>query len=117
MVRNHDLTNTAQADLQPTGWRARSGALVSLAAGAVAVVALWHATTIAEPKAAAQASTAKVAAIPEDPAEHVRAASSVAAGRYIVKLGGCNDCHTPGFAASGGNVPESEWLLGDVVGF
>ncbi|VWX56046.1 Cytochrome c mono-and diheme variant [Burkholderiales bacterium 8X] len=38
-------------------------------------------------------------------------------GRYVVKLGGCNDCHTAGYAPSGGKVPESAWLMGDSLGF
>ena len=43
--------------------------------------------------------------------------ASVAAGRYLVKLGGCNDCHTPGYGPSGGKVPEQDWLVGDKVGW
>lgn len=35
----------------------------------------------------------------------------------MVKLGGCNDCHTPGYAQTGGHVPERLWLTGDTVGF
>jgi mono/diheme cytochrome c family protein len=38
-------------------------------------------------------------------------------GRYVVMIGGCNDCHTAGFAPSAGKVPESQWLLGDTLGF
>ncbi|MCT8991576.1 cytochrome c [Chelativorans sp. SCAU2101] len=38
-------------------------------------------------------------------------------GRYLVTIGGCNDCHTPGYLAQGGNVPEDRWLVGDSVGF
>jgi len=38
-------------------------------------------------------------------------------GRYLVMIGGCNDCHTPGFALAGGNVPESQWLTGDALGW
>jgi mono/diheme cytochrome c family protein len=38
-------------------------------------------------------------------------------GRYLVKLGGCNDCHTPGYAEAAGNLPQSQWLLGNAVGF
>lgn len=38
-------------------------------------------------------------------------------GRYLVTIGGCNDCHTPGYPESGGQVPESEWLTGVPVGF
>ncbi len=38
-------------------------------------------------------------------------------GRYVVKIAGCNDCHTPGYAMSDGNVPEAEWLTGDRLGW
>src|SRR3982751_5765664 len=38
-------------------------------------------------------------------------------GKYLVQTSGCNDCHTAGYAQSGGNVPESEWLKGDMVGW
>jgi mono/diheme cytochrome c family protein len=38
-------------------------------------------------------------------------------GRYLVKVTGCNDCHTAGYATSGGKVPESQWLTGDKLGW
>jgi mono/diheme cytochrome c family protein len=38
-------------------------------------------------------------------------------GRYLVKITGCNDCHTAGYAASGGKVSQSEWLTGDSLGY
>ena len=38
-------------------------------------------------------------------------------GRYLVRVGGCNDCHTPGYGASGGKVPERQWLTGDTLGY
>ena len=38
-------------------------------------------------------------------------------GRYLVKISGCNDCHTAGYAAAGGKIPESQWLLGDTLGW
>jgi mono/diheme cytochrome c family protein len=38
-------------------------------------------------------------------------------GRYLVAIAGCNDCHTPNFAPSGGKVPETQWLTGDSLGW
>ena len=38
-------------------------------------------------------------------------------GRYLVKVAGCNDCHTAGYAMAGGKVPEAEWLKGDKLGW
>jgi mono/diheme cytochrome c family protein len=43
--------------------------------------------------------------------------SSVERGRYLAKVAGCNDCHTPGYAMSGGKVPEKDWLVGDHLGW
>jgi len=44
-------------------------------------------------------------------------ASSLARGKYLVVIGGCNDCHTAGYAPSGGKVPEKDWLTGDQLGW
>jgi mono/diheme cytochrome c family protein len=38
-------------------------------------------------------------------------------GRYLAKITGCNDCHTPGYLLSEGNVPEKLWLTGDRFGW
>lgn len=38
-------------------------------------------------------------------------------GRYLVKIGGCNDCHTAGYLMREGQVPEAQWLLGDRFGW
>ena len=34
-------------------------------------------------------------------------------GRYLVKVSGCNDCHTSGYILNNGNIPEAQWLTGD----
>lgn len=41
----------------------------------------------------------------------------LARGRYLVWIGGCNDCHTPGFPEAAGKIPEERWLTGNPVGF
>lgn len=67
------------------------------------------------------AADPKAAAAEKAPFVHVSALSEVEAGRYLIKIGGCNDCHTPGYveqlAITGKAMPESEWLQGSDVGF
>ena len=41
----------------------------------------------------------------------------IARGRFLVSIGGCNDCHTAGYAQKAGEVPESQWLTGDSIGY
>jgi mono/diheme cytochrome c family protein len=55
----------------------------------------------------AWAQTKAVKAIPPD----------VQRGRYLVQIGGCNDCHTPGYPAANGKVDERLWLTGDKLGW
>lgn len=50
-------------------------------------------------------------------APSVIAATDIDQGRYLVSIGGCNDCHTPGFAQSGGDIPEVQRLMGNPVGY
>lgn len=38
-------------------------------------------------------------------------------GRYLVQTTGCNDCHTPAYAAKDGKVDEKLWLTGDSLGW
>jgi hypothetical protein len=54
---------------------------------------------------------------PKQQEPHVAAASDIAAGRYLVTIGGCNDCHTQGWNTSGGKVLEAQWLTGTPVGW
>jgi mono/diheme cytochrome c family protein len=61
--------------------------------------------------ALAAASTAALAAISETDAR------LLARGKYITRISGCNDCHTPGYAMTGGKVPEKDWLIGDALGW
>lgn len=38
-------------------------------------------------------------------------------GRYLVRVTGCNDCHTPMYGQMNGAVPEKDWLIGVPVGW
>ena len=43
--------------------------------------------------------------------------AEAARGKYLVRIAGCNDCHTAGYAISGGKVEEKLWLTGDQLGW
>ena len=38
-------------------------------------------------------------------------------GRYLSRIAGCNDCHTPGYLLSEGKTPEKLWLTGARFGW
>ena len=67
------------------------------------------------PRETRRAAAAAAAGSPA--ADTLAAHVSAERGRYLVKVGGCNDCHTPGFMEKGFAVPESEWLTGVPVGW
>jgi len=54
---------------------------------------------------AAQAGTARAATL--------RDGNLIQHGRYLVQTTGCNDCHTPDYAAAEGRVDEKLWLTGE----
>jgi len=43
--------------------------------------------------------------------------ATIKRGQYLVQIGGCNDCHTAGYAEKAGDVPMDDWLTGAAVGF
>ena len=62
--------------------------------------------------------SAAIAAQPQNARETLlKADAQVRRGQYLVKISGCNDCHTAGYAMSGGKVPEAQWLTGDKLGW
>ena len=69
-------------------------------------------------QACSNPATAAPTEVATTEAEHITAASQVDAGRYLIKIGGCNDCHTPGYAMTNGASPaEADWLTADAVGY
>ena len=61
------------------------------------------ATTMAAVLAIALATALTVAVVPQAAAQIVKGPDmkSVERGRYLVRIAGCNDCHTAGYAQSG----------------
>jgi hypothetical protein len=55
---------------------------------------------------------------PEEQSQpHMTGGTDIERGRYLVVVGGCNDCHTDGYLQAEGEVPEAQWLLGSPLGW
>ncbi|HEY8320614.1 MAG TPA: hypothetical protein VIG46_02315 [Candidatus Baltobacteraceae bacterium] len=50
------------------------------------------------------------------PVSTARSNVSAARGRYLVTIGACNDCHSPGWRESDGALPVEKWLVGSSIG-
>src|SRR4030095_10119235 len=66
--------------------------------------------------ACAAASFFACAAEAADPAVTAQK-PDVIRGKYLVQIAGCNDCHTPGYLETEGNVEEAKWLTGTALGW
>jgi mono/diheme cytochrome c family protein len=58
-----------------------------------------------------------LALLPAAQAAPPAGAGEIERGRYLVRVAGCNDCHTPNYGASNGKVDEKLWLTGDALGW
>ncbi len=65
---------------------------------------------------AADPATQKKAA-PAAPTPQGADAAKLQRGKYLLKIAGCNDCHTPGYMPAAGKVDEKLWLTGDSFGW
>ncbi len=45
------------------------------------------------------------------------AEDDVARGEYLIRVSGCNDCHTDGYMQNNGQIPREQWLLGSRFGW
>jgi len=68
---------------------------------------------------ASLAALLSVAFLPHSPAfaDARENARIIERGKYVASIGGCNDCHTTGYAESGGAIPAEKWLTGSSIGF
>ena len=89
----------------------RAHRLFAAASLAIAGTLSLGACTLTTPSAPAAADTAKAT-----PAE-MSDADLLARGDYLVRIAGCNDCHTPAYGDRAGDVPKEEWLVGSPLGF
>lgn len=66
---------------------------------------------------AAAAALAALVALPAFAGQPGKADPAVERGRYLIRIAGCNDCHTANYPQTGGKVPEAQWLTGDALGW
>ena len=67
------------------------------------------AASAADAPAAAAAASASTAAMSD--------ADLLAQGEYLVRIAGCNDCHTPDYMNNAGTTPKERWLTGTGLGW
>ena len=65
----------------------------------------------------ASAAAACIAAAADAAEQKGQQAAALARGKYLVQIGGCNDCHTPGYVQTDGKVEEKLWLTGTPLGW
>ncbi|MFC3550170.1 c-type cytochrome [Lysobacter cavernae] len=65
----------------------------------------------AAPAAVATPITSTSASTSSSPAD------LVARGEYLIRIAGCNDCHTAGYAEAQGKTDKSQWLTGSPLGY
>ena len=85
----------------------RSARPIRLTLAALALAACTRAPAPAVP--AADAPTAAPAAMSD--------AELLAQGEYLVRIAGCNDCHTPEYMSNAGTTPKERWLTGTDLGW
>lgn len=90
-----------------------SSFVVTMAAGALGAAAVVAPFVHAWGQSPAETRRAAPVAF----AASVPAKDAGARGRYLVQTSGCNDCHTAGYMAMDGKVPEQDWLAGDTLGW
>ena len=91
-----------------------SSARITLAAACSLLAALGCATTSGSNT---QSTTSSAMPMATSGTPYVVAGNDSAAGQYLTIVGGCNDCHTPGWAESNGKTPPAEQLTGSNVGY
>jgi mono/diheme cytochrome c family protein len=74
-------------------------------------------TAIQKPLAAFAAAAAYLVALAAAADAPAKLTPAETRGKYLVQTAGCNDCHTAGYALANGNIEESKWLTGDMLGW
>lgn len=102
---------------QASGALGKACHAIPLRAIAAAAVAVLFAGCMASSSNTVQSTSTSSTYSSASDAPRLLASSDSAAGQYLTVVGGCNDCHTPGWAESNGKTPSAEQLIGSPVGY
>lgn len=102
---------------QGSGAHSASRARLSVRSAVTLLVAVLCAGCMASTSNTTQGSSSSSTYSGSTGMPRVTAASDSAAGQYLTIVGGCNDCHTVGWAESNGKTPPAEQLTGSPVGY
>lgn len=118
MTEPRTLATSRRPEAAPAvGGRTVSGArLATRTLGALGAAAFF-AACMASSTNTMQGSAGSTASVATAGTPRLLAATDSAAGQYLTIVGGCNDCHTPGWAESNGKTPPAEQLTGSPVGY
>ena len=105
------MSNNPVSVLRRQSIRSKQVASRSAALAVTSVILIGAVALLSAPQAAAGESASKAERA------QVSADTSIERGRYLVKIGGCNDCHTSNYAQQAGQLATEEWLTGWSVGF
>jgi mono/diheme cytochrome c family protein len=90
---------------------ARIGGIMNMTPPSLFAIGLTLVLPACQPAQAPQAQARGAVAVPLSDAQLIER------GDYLVRIAGCNDCHTPGYMDRQGNVDRSQWLVGNTLGF
>ena len=87
------------------------------AAPSLAAILALSLSTAGSSSVPANAEAATVSAAASHDGAGRAPAARVARGKYLVAIGGCHDCHSPGYLEPGAKLADSSLLVGGAMGF
>lgn len=105
-----------------SAWRAALSlaALVLASSACTSRAAATAEATVASQSAGPEGGAASVESVTHDSSDRPLAepvSARIARGKYLTAIGGCHDCHTPGYEVPGARIADSALLVGSPVGF
>ena len=102
---------------QASGARAHSRVPFAKRTASAIAATMVLAACMASSTNTVQGSSMPASSVSTSATPRLLASTDSAAGQYLTIVGGCNDCHTPGWSESNGKTPPAQQLTGSPVGY